>query len=167
MDFTPISINNYLALHLKNNPSANEAKLRSKLDRILSEFNEGIKCDCGNPLWVIGSALLGMGCYSCLTGEKLPTENFEIDIVVTEKTHFTEADAFTVNDWGEFDLSFLEEGNYNDDYGNRIDPNLYPTPRMCLSCKNFILKSQRVLCTLNKISQEVGEKFECGGFDPV
>lgn len=167
MNFTPISKQEYVALHLMNNPSTNEAELRNKLDRVLSDFNEGIKCDCGSPLWVIGSASLGMGCYSCLTGEELPTENFEIDSVVVQETPFTEADAFTVNDWGEFDLDFLGEGNYNDDYGNRIDPDSYPTPKMCLSCKNFILKSQRVLCTLNKISQEVGKDFECGGFDPV
>jgi hypothetical protein len=167
MNFTPISKQEYVALHLMNNPSTNEAELRNNLDNTLTDFNNRIKCSCGKDIWVIGSASLGNGCYSCLTGETLPTDNYELDSVVAEETHYTEADAFTVNDYGEFDLSFLGEGNYYDDDGNRIDPKSFPTPRMCLSCKNFVLKSQRVLCTLSKINQEEGEDFECGANDPV
>lgn len=167
MNFTPISKQEYLALHLINNPSTDEAELRSKLDNTLQEFNAGIKCHCGNPIWVIGSASLGNGCYSCLTGESLPTDNYEIDTVVAEETPYKEADAFTVNDLGDFELSFLGEGNYFDDDGNIIDPNSYPTPKMCLSCKNFILKSQKIMCTLMKVGLEEGENFECGTFDPV
>ncbi len=28
-----------------------------------------IKCNCGNPIWVIGSAITGNACFSCITGE--------------------------------------------------------------------------------------------------
>ena len=164
MNYTPISIDNYVALHLKNNPSIKEEELRQKLDTAISDYNKNIKCSCGKDIWVIGSASIGNSCYSCITGEKLPTDNYEIDCVVT---HFTEADAFTVNDWGEFNLDFLGEGNYRNDDGTIIDPDSFPTPKKCLNCKNFVLKSQKVLCTLNKIDQEPGEEFICGGFDPA
>jgi len=166
-NFTPISKQEYVALHLMNNPSTNEGELRKNLEKKLTDFNNKIKCSCGKDIWVIGSASLGNGCYNCLTGETLPTDNYELDSVVAEKPHFTEADAFTVNDCGDFDLDFMGEGNYYDDYGNKINPDSYPTPKMCLSCRNFILKSQKILCTLNKINQEEGEDFECGAFDPV
>ncbi|PWH86627.1 hypothetical protein [Brumimicrobium oceani] len=164
MNFTPISKQEYVALHLLNNPSTNEAELRNNLDQKITDFKNNVRCSCGNDIWVIGSASLGNGCYKCLTGENLPTKHYEIDSALP---CYTEADAFTVDDWGEFSLDFLGEGNYRDDDGTIIDPDLYPTPKMCLSCKNFILKSQKVLCTLNKISQEEGEDFECGGFDAV
>ncbi|RYM31487.1 hypothetical protein ERX46_16405 [Brumimicrobium glaciale] len=164
MDFTPISINEYIALHLINNPSHKEEDLRNNLETSLADYNKNVKCSCGEDIWVIGSASLKNGCYTCLTGEKLPTDNYEIDSVVP---YFTEADAFTVDDWGDFNLDFLGGGNYRDDDGTIIDPDSYPTPKMCLSCKNFIRKSQRVLCTLNKISQEPGEEFQCGSFDGV
>jgi len=126
MNFTPISKNNYLALHLKNNPSIIEAELRRNLETALTAYNNRIKCSCGEDIWVVGSASVGNSCYTCITGNNLPKDNYEIDSVVT---HFTEADAFSVNDWGEFDLDFLGEGNYNDDDGNRIDPDLFPTPK--------------------------------------
>ncbi|PKR81275.1 hypothetical protein CW751_05500 [Brumimicrobium salinarum] len=150
-----------------NNPSTNEAELRHNLEKTLRDYNKNIKCSCGKDIWVIGSASLGNGCYTCLTGEELPTVNYELDSVVAQETPFTEADAFTVNDWDDFDLDFLGEGNYYDDDGTKIDPNSYPTPKMCLSCKNFILKSQKVLCTLNKIGKEPGEEFECGDYAPL
>lgn len=164
MNFTPISINNYVALHLKNNPSQKEEDLRRNLETAIRDYENNVKCSCGEDIWVIGSASIGNSCYTCMTGEKLPTENYEIDSVVP---YFTEADAFTVDDWGENSLEFLGEGNYRNDDGTIIDPDLYPTPKKCLSCKNFILKSQKVYCTLNKIGQEPGEEFQCGSFDGV
>ena len=55
MTFVPISINNYVKKHLKNNPDENEKELRKRLQNALDAYNRGERCDCGNDIWVIGT----------------------------------------------------------------------------------------------------------------
>jgi hypothetical protein len=38
-----------------------------------------VKCDCGNSLWVIGSAVAGNACFTCITHESVPDKDYEID----------------------------------------------------------------------------------------
>ena len=79
MGFVPISIDRYIKKHLKNNPKENETYLREQLNRALTDHLKGVKCDCGNDIWVIGSAFAGNSCFTCITGECYPTEDYEID----------------------------------------------------------------------------------------
>lgn len=38
------------------------------------------KCDCGNPIWAVGSALAGSSmCFSCITGTADPSDDFEVE----------------------------------------------------------------------------------------
>jgi len=52
-----------------------EERLRDALYAALS----GTKCACGNPIWVIGAAEAGPSCFTCITGEAMPEEDFEIE----------------------------------------------------------------------------------------
>lgn len=56
MGFVPISINEYIKKHLKNNPDENENDLRKRLNDALTDHKKGLKCQCGNDIWMIGSA---------------------------------------------------------------------------------------------------------------
>ena len=56
MGFIPISIDEYIKKHLKSNPSESETDLRKRLNRALTDYKNGLKCHCGNDIWVIGSA---------------------------------------------------------------------------------------------------------------
>ena len=51
----------------------------NSLQRALQDYNNGIKCSCGNDIWVIGSAISGNACFTCITGESFPTDEYEID----------------------------------------------------------------------------------------
>ena len=82
MGFIPISINAYIKKHLENNPSENEKDLRKRLNSALSDYNKRIKCSCGNDIWVIGSASVGNSCFSCITGESYPIDDYEIDLAI-------------------------------------------------------------------------------------
>jgi hypothetical protein len=33
---------------------------------------------CGNRIWVIGSAEVRLSCFTCITGESVPSEEHEI-----------------------------------------------------------------------------------------
>jgi len=76
--FVPISIEKYIQSHLKTNPDENPKELRNNLTRALKDYQNGIKCQCGNSIWVLGSAFAGNSCFTCITGEARPDHDYEI-----------------------------------------------------------------------------------------
>jgi hypothetical protein len=60
-------------------------KPRAALEAALRESLEAAKlgecCDCGEPIWVLGSAVVGRGCFTCITGKATPTDDYEITAV--------------------------------------------------------------------------------------
>lgn len=76
--FTKISINKYVILHKKSNPGTDVAVLKKSLAHFRKLKSEGQTCDCGNPIWIIGSAIAGMACFTCITGESAPCDDYEI-----------------------------------------------------------------------------------------
>ena len=42
-------------------------------------FRSGLKCKCGQPIWVIGSAEVGFGCFTCITGETYSSGDYELE----------------------------------------------------------------------------------------
>lgn len=82
MGFVAISIDKYIKKHLESNPSENEKDLRKNLNSALADYNKGVKCSCGNDIWVIGSAFAGNSCFTCITGESQPDSDYEIDLAI-------------------------------------------------------------------------------------
>ena len=78
MPFVPIEIDDYVTLHLKSNPDEKPAGLVSRLQIALAAHRAGERCDCGNPIWVVGSAVAGHACFTCITGEAVPDGDYEI-----------------------------------------------------------------------------------------
>ena len=85
MGFIPISIKAYIKKHLKNNPSENEKDLRKRLESALADYKKRIKCSCGNDIWVIGSASVGNSCFTCITGESYPIDDYEIESAIIKR----------------------------------------------------------------------------------
>jgi len=61
--WNPISIDRYVKIHLKNNPNENEKVLRVRIEAALDDYKNGVKCQCGNDIWIVGSASAPFGCY--------------------------------------------------------------------------------------------------------
>jgi hypothetical protein len=78
MAFAPIQIAEYVKLHLKSNRGDNPADVTSRLNFALEAYKAGRRCRCGAPIWVIGSAQTGLMCFTCITGESYPSEDYEI-----------------------------------------------------------------------------------------
>jgi hypothetical protein len=53
--------------------------LEKSLRRAINDRKKSVKCYCGNDIWIIGSAIAGNGCFTCITGESFPTDDYEID----------------------------------------------------------------------------------------
>lgn len=80
--FVPISIEQYAQLHVQRNPHEKSDQLRERLQECAAAALRGERCECGEPIWVIGSALAGHACFTCITGEDAPSEDYEIDEVL-------------------------------------------------------------------------------------
>ena len=78
MSFVPISIADFVREHCKTNRGANEKEQTDRLTAMLEQYNAGERCYCGNPIWVIGSAETGLMCFTCITGEAVPSDDYEI-----------------------------------------------------------------------------------------
>lgn len=76
-----------MELHLKSNPSENKNDLEKRLKSALNDYKNGIKCSCGNDIWVIGSAAVGNSCFTCITGESEPTDDYEIDSAIKKQAN--------------------------------------------------------------------------------
>lgn len=78
MPFKPIGIPDYVRLHLKSNPGDNVADVTAHLESALKRYRAGARCQCGEPIWVIGSAVAGNACFTCITGEADPSDDYEL-----------------------------------------------------------------------------------------
>ena len=78
MPFVPIEIEEYIKLHIDANPDENPDDLRLRLREALAAWKAGETCGCGNPIWVIGSAIAEYACFTCITMESVPDEDYEI-----------------------------------------------------------------------------------------
>jgi hypothetical protein len=79
MGFIPIGIGKYVQLHVKANPDENPKELLARLRSCVSDALAGARCSCGAPIWVVGSVSAGYACFTCITGEAFPAEDYEID----------------------------------------------------------------------------------------
>ena len=79
-EFKPITIEEYVKLHLRSNPGTSRTDLVKRLEFAAVSAKKGVRCACGNPIWIIGSAEVRLSCFSCITGESCPDNDYEIDI---------------------------------------------------------------------------------------
>lgn len=79
--FMPISIAKYIPLHMKGNPGKQRATLETAHRESLAAAERGECCECGEPIWVLGSAIVRRGCFTYITGESHPEDDYEITAV--------------------------------------------------------------------------------------
>lgn len=154
MGFIPISIENYIKKHLENNPSENETDLRKRLSSALIDYQNGVKCSCGNDLWVVGSAAVGNSCFNCITGESLPIDDYEIDAAIKKRE----------NRKGQRNISDIKPSEIHgffDDDGYEINADLIKKPTLCLTCVRDDDPSEEPLCNMTRFDQQGEPEFVC------
>lgn len=77
--FVPVSIDQFIRHYMHNNKTADGSAVRAGVEDALAAWRQGVRCACGNPLWVAGSAVAGYGCYTCITGSAQPDGDPEIN----------------------------------------------------------------------------------------
>ena len=61
-------------------------ELISRLRSALTAFQADVHCACGAKIWVIGSAEVGYGCFTCITGEAWPRVDYEIEQACVDRS---------------------------------------------------------------------------------
>jgi len=54
---------------------------------------------------------------------------------------------------------------YYDDDGTEVNPDLFPTPGLCLMCKKQHDQNEETLCTSNRMDQRDEDDFICFTFE--
>ena len=157
MGFVPISIDKYVTMHLKNNPSEKEVDVRKHLKSALNAFNNGTKCSCGNDIWVIGSASVGNSCFTCITGESYPTNDYEIDSAIKKRENKKGRRHID-------DIDPTKIAGFFDDDGYEINSDLIKKPSLCLICKNDDNPDEVLLCNMTRYDQKDDNEFKCFAF---
>lgn len=159
MGFIPISINAYIKKHLENNVGESEKNLRKRLDSALADYKKGIRCACGNDIWVIGSASVGNSCFTCIIGESYPTGNYEIESAIDKRENIKGRRHID-------DIPPAEIAGFFDDDGFEIKMELIKKPFLCVACINNDDLSQDVLCNMTRYDQKNEEEFKCFAYKP-
>jgi len=80
LGFVPISLEDYIEQAVVSNPGYSREEITASLNDALQAYKADIRCHCGNQIWVIGSAAAQWyACFSCITGEAMPDDDYEID----------------------------------------------------------------------------------------
>jgi len=77
--FVAVRLNQFVNQYLRNHKQADGNEVRAAVEDALAARRQGVRCACGNPLWVAGSAVAGYGCFTCITGSAEPDGDPEID----------------------------------------------------------------------------------------
>lgn len=154
MGFIPISIDAYIEIHLKNNPSEKDEILRKRLNSALADYKNGIKCSCGNDIWVVGSASVGNTCFPCLTGENHPKEDYEIESAIIKRENVMGRRHIN-------DIPPSEISGFFDDDGYEINPDLIKKPSLCIICINDDDRNEKIFCDMTRYDQKDDDEFKC------
>lgn len=160
MGFVAISIDKYIKKHLDNNPSEDEGDLRTRLDSALENYKNGVKCSCGNDIWVIGSASVGNSCFTCITGESQPDSDYEIDTAIKKRE----------NKRGQRHIDDIDpkkiHGLFDHD-GYEIKTDLIKKPTICLTCIHDDDPYEEPLCNMTRFDQKDEREFKCFAYKKI
>jgi hypothetical protein len=77
--FKLIAKDEYVDLFVKANPSDCRRDVIARLDDAIAAHRGGRRRHCGEEIWIVGSAEAGYGCFTCITGESAPDNDYEIE----------------------------------------------------------------------------------------
>jgi len=154
MGFIAISIDKYIKMHLGSNPSENELDLRKRLISALRDYKKGVKCSCGNDIWVIGSASVGNSCFTCITGESQPDSEYEIDSAIIKRGNIKGRRHID-------QIEITQIHGFFDDDGYEINTELIKKPSLCLTCVNDDNPNEELLCNITRYDQRDDSGFTC------
>lgn len=157
MSFIPISVDSYIKKHLENNPDENETDLRKRLITALKDYNEGVKCSCGNDIWVVGSASLGNACFTCITGDNCPNDDYEIESAIVRRVYGRGRRHID-------DIPRDKIAGFFDDDGYEVTPDSVVKNSLCITCQRDYDRDYEIICMMIRFDQQNESEFTCDDY---
>jgi len=154
MGFIPISIGGSLKKHLKSNPGEHEKEVRKRLNSALVDYRKGIKCSCGNDIWVVGSASVGNSCFTCITGESFPTDDYEIESAIKKRENIKGRRHID-------EIPPSKIAGFFDDDGYEINTDLIKKPSLSITCINDDNPKEEMFCNMVRYDLKDENEFKC------
>ncbi len=156
--WNPISIDQFVKIHLKKNPGENDKTLKMRIESALDYYKNGLKCRCGNDIWIVGSTMAPFGCFSCITGKDHPRGDYEIDSALDKR------DKYGRRHIDEMDPQKI--AGIFDDGGYEINQETIKMQPLCLKCVNYNSDDweEELLCNMNRNDQADEKEFKCGAY---
>jgi len=159
--WTPISIDKFIKVHLKKNPNDNETALKMRIEAALDYYKNGLKCQCGKDIWIVGSITAPFGCFSCITGKDHPGGDYEIDSALDKRDRY-----------GRRHIDEMDPGNIAgifDGDGYEIRKETIKMQPLCLTCRRHYIDDpeEELLCNLNRNVQADENEFKCGAYEKL
>lgn len=133
------------------------SEVRQALKTAFKSYKNGKRCNCGNDIWVIGSAFVGNSCFTCITGESYPTDDYELKGAVNKR--LSTAGRRHIDD-----IPPKKIAGFFDDDGYEVNLDLVKKPSLCLTCQNNDDPAQEMLCNMTRFDQELEPGFTCGAY---
>ena len=134
-----------------------EKEVRQALKEALAFYKKGKRCDCGNDIWVIGSAFVGYSCFTCITGEGFPEEDYELKEAIKKRLS-------TQGRRHIDDIPPLQIAGFFDDDGYEITSKDIIKPSLCVICANNNDSKQEFLCNMTRFDQQDAKEFICHAY---
>ena len=141
-------------MHLEHNPGENKKDLKRRINVALKDYKNGVRCTCGDEIWVIGSASVGNSCFTCITGESHPEDDYEIDSVMKMRNGFKGRRHIN-------EIPPSKIGGFFDDDGYEINTDLMIKPPLCITCINNDDPNEELLCNMTRYDQKDEREFQC------
>ena len=93
-----------------------------------------------------------MDVFTCITGGTDSSEDYEIEEALPKNIN-NEPD----------EISNMT--GYFDDDGNEFNPDLYPIPNLCISCKKNGDSREEIVCNLTRMDQIGEREFKCYAYE--
>ena len=159
--WNPISVDEFVKLHLEKNPKEDEKVLRVRIEAAMDDYKKGVKCQCGKDIWIIGSASAPFGCFRCISGREFPAGDYKIDGAIDKRDKD-----------GRININNMDPRKINgifDDDGFMINMDSIKKPTLCMTCfKNFIADwDENLLCDMNRADQRDEKEFECYAYEKL
>ncbi len=165
-----------------DNLYAEEEHWREDLDEIEREWDKYVKIDkmSSREAFQIMEAFAAQisdttiqdRLYYALNKNK-PFRNFkhEVDYNEEVRQQWFKFKATKYQEYVRTFLEFIEEekqpkivGYYNDD-GTEYNPDLYPLPQLCMSCKKKDDSNEEIVCNLIRMDQQGEDEFICAAYE--
>jgi hypothetical protein len=106
------------------------------------------------------SAFVGNGCFTCITGESMSIDDYEIDSAIKKRENRNGQSRIN-------DMKPNATHGFFDDDGYEINTDLIKKPTLCMACVHDNDPNEEPLCNMTRFHQQEESEFKCFAYKKI